>query len=72
MDLGCCSESAPHEEGTEELLMVSQGTLRLTVDGKDYLVEAGNAIRYQADKAHIYENAGETPAKLYMVIYYRK
>jgi len=72
MDLGCRSESAPHEEGTEELLMVSQGTLRLTVDGKDYLVEAGNAIRYQADKAHIYENAGETPAKLYMVIYYRK
>ena len=72
MDLGCRSEFAPHEEGTEELLMVSQGTLRLTVDGKDYLVEAGNAIRYQADKAHIYENAGETPAKLYMVIYYRK
>lgn len=72
MDFGCRSESAPHEEGTEELLIVSQGTLRLTVGGMEYLVEAGNAIRYQSDKPHVYENAGETPAKMYMVIYYRK
>lgn len=72
MDEGSCSSSAPHEDGTEELILVSQGTIRITVGEKQYTVEAGNGIRYMANQHHIYENAGNCTAIIYMVIFYKK
>ena len=72
MEPGSRSESAPHEEGTEEYVIVMEGTLKLTVGEAEYLVQAGDGIRYSASKAHIYENPGSVPTKLCMVIYYRK
>ena len=72
LDAGSRSESFPHEAGTEEYAIVFQGILRLTVGEQVYFVEEGNGIRYRADQAHIYENPGNTPLKLCMVIYYKK
>lgn len=72
LDPGSRSESAPHEDGTEEYAIVFQGTLKLTVGGQEFFVEEGNGIRYRANQAHIYENTGNTPLKLCMVIYYKK
>ena len=61
-----------HEDGTEEYAIVFQGTLKVTVGEQEYIVEAGNGIRYKANQSHIYENPGNTPLKLCMVIYYKK
>ena len=72
LDPGSRSESVPHEDGTEEYAIVFQGTLKVTVGEQEYFVEAGNGIRYKANQAHIYENPGNTPLKLCMVIYYKK
>lgn len=66
------SESVPHEDGTEEFILVFEGALRLTVDGAEYVVEAGEGIRYFANKPHIYECYGTQRAKICMVIYYGK
>lgn len=72
LDPGSRSESVPHEDGTEEYAIVFQGTLKVTVGEQEYLVEAGNGIRYKANQVHVYENPGNTPLKLCMVIYYKK
>ncbi|MCI5679742.1 MAG: XRE family transcriptional regulator [Bacteroidales bacterium] len=72
MEPGSRSESVPHEEGTEEYVLVFEGTMKLTVDGNEYLIHAGDGIRYNASKAHIYENPGSVPSKLCMVICYKK
>ena len=53
MEPGFRSESAPHEEGTEEYVLVFEGTMKLTVDGNKYLIHAGECICYNASKAHI-------------------
>ena len=72
MDIGSYSASNPHEEGTEELLLISQGTVRITVGEQQYIVEAGNGIRYFANQPHVYENVGDCMANIYMVIFYKK
>ena len=40
LEPGTRSESVPHEDGTEEFVLVFEGALRLTVDGVEYVVEA--------------------------------
>ncbi len=72
MDKGSCSSSSPHEYGTEELIIVSQGTVLITVGEKQYTVEAENGIHYMANQHHIYKNIGDCTAIMYMVIFYRK
>ncbi|MGN0136828.1 helix-turn-helix domain-containing protein [Anaerotignum sp.] len=72
MEPGCRSESVPHEEGTEEYVLVFEGALKLTVGENEYLIQAGDGIRYGASKPHVYENPGNVPSKLCMVIYYKK
>ena len=72
LEPGCRSESAPHEEGTEEYVIVIEGTLKLTIGENEYLIQKGNGIRYVASKAHIYENIGDVPSRVCMVIYYKK
>lgn len=72
MDKNSRSASMPHEYGTEELIIVSEGTVRITVGEKQYTVDAGNGIRYFANQPHVYENVGENMANMYMVIFYKK
>ena len=72
LEPGTRSESVPHEDGTEEFVLVFEGALRLTVDGVEYVVEAGEGIRYLANKPHVYECHGTQKTKICMVIYYDK
>lgn len=72
MDIGSRSCSSPHEDGTEELILVSQGTVCITVGEQQYIVETGNGMRYFANQPHIYENVGDCMANIYMVIFYKK
>ena len=72
LEPGTRSESVPHEDGTEEFVLVFECALRLTVDGVEYVVEAGEGIRYLANKPHIYECHGTQKTKICMVIYYDK
>ncbi|MFO0552488.1 MAG: XRE family transcriptional regulator [Polyangiaceae bacterium] len=60
-----------HPAGTTENLVVARGRLALSVDGDRRLLDEGDAIFFEADVPHAYENidqAGE--AVLYLVMTY--
>ena len=62
--------SEAHPEGTQEFITVFAGQLAVTVNGQEYLVAEGDAIRFRADRAHSYLNPGEGLAKVSLVIQY--
>ncbi len=65
-------ESEPHLTGTEEFITVHGGTVFITLRETDYELRVGDSIRFNADQSHRYENRGEIPAELSMVIFYGK
>lgn len=60
----------PHLSGTEEYITVFAGTLCLTVGGTDNRLQQGDSIRFHADVPHCYQNPGDIPTQLNMLIYY--
>lgn len=70
---GARSDSSPHADGTEEIVLVYQGALELSLgeDGAErYVIPQGSVISYRADQRHIYRNAGEDVTRAVMVINY--
>lgn len=67
---GAHHSSEPHEPGSEEYLLLISGTLELTLADETHCLQAGDAIRYQADRPHIYRNPSEKPARFQNIIYY--
>jgi XRE family transcriptional regulator, regulator of sulfur utilization len=59
-----------HSDGTQEFITVFEGEVIISVNGEDYKLEKGEAMRFRADKTHIYHNSGNELAVLNMVIYY--
>ena len=45
-------DSSPHREGSIEHLTVLEGSLTVTSDGQSETVNAGDTIRYKADRNH--------------------
>jgi transcriptional regulator with XRE-family HTH domain len=60
----------PHQENTQEFLIIFQGELTLTVDEDEILLHEGDSIRFRADKPHSYHNQGNCITKLAMTIQY--
>lgn len=59
-----------HAPGTIENLVVSAGAVEVEVDGQRQALRAGDAIVFEADSAHVYRNAGEGEAVMYLVMTY--
>ncbi|MFI8684778.1 helix-turn-helix domain-containing protein [Rossellomorea sp. NPDC077527] len=62
--------AGPHHSGAIECITVFSGTLSLTVNEKDYVLQTGDSIKFKADTPHTYSNPGSEMTKLSMVIYY--
>ncbi len=60
-------ESSPHPDGSVENLTVLQGCLSVTVDGETWTANAGETLRYRADREHKIENTGKVSAHATMV-----
>lgn len=60
-------KSSPHPFGSVENLTVLEGTLKVTVDGQNWTANAGETLRYKADRDHKIENIGQDPAHATMV-----
>lgn len=59
-----------HAPGTLENLVVTKGTVEIVAGAQTHRLEAGDAILFEADQAHVYRNAGATDAVMYLVMTY--
>lgn len=57
----------PHTHRHQEIIIVIEGTVQVSMDGKTDTVEAGSVIFYDPDKPHNLRNTGTTPARYYVV-----
>ena len=61
------------QKNGKEITITKEGLYpEFVMDGVEYVVEAGEGIRYLANKPHIYECHGTQKTKICMVIYYDK
>jgi transcriptional regulator with XRE-family HTH domain len=58
----------PHRRGVEEHVVVEKGRLRAVVGGEVHLLEAGDALYFEADVSHRFDNAGDGECSYYHVI----
>ncbi|MBW3112406.1 XRE family transcriptional regulator [Bacillus sp. MCCB 382] len=63
-------DAKPHHSGAIECISVFSGTLSLTVNEKEYVLKAGDSIKFKADTPHTYSNPGSEMTNLSMIIYY--
>jgi len=61
-------EFPPHRRGVEEYAVVDEGRLRAVLGGEEHLLEEGDALYFEADVAHRFDNAGEGACSYYLVI----
>ena len=61
-------EFPPHRRGVEEYVVVEKGRLRTFVGDEEHLLEAGDALYFEADVSHRFDNAGDGECSYYLVI----
>lgn len=67
---GCNHVSESHDDGVEEYIIVTEGIVDITVGEDTYKLEKGDAIRFHANKNHIYSNTSGQHACFENIIYY--
>ena len=60
----------PHAPGTGENLVVTAGSVEISVAAADYTLKTGDAILFMADVPHAYRNIGPVEAVMYLVMTY--
>jgi transcriptional regulator with XRE-family HTH domain len=59
-----------HAPGTVEHLIVTQGALALSVGREQHQLESGDAIVFEADLPHVYQNTSTKECIMYLVMTY--
>jgi len=57
-----------HAPGSRETVLVQEGALVLIVDGERHELAAGDAVTFDADLAHNFENSGNTETSFVAVV----
>ena len=57
-----------HEPGSRETALVTAGSVRLVCDGVPHDLSEGDAVTFDADLAHHFENAGPAEARFIAVV----
>jgi transcriptional regulator with XRE-family HTH domain len=60
-------EFLPYRSGIEECVLVEKGRLRAILGGEEYLLEEGDALYFEANIAHRFDNVGEGECSYYLV-----
>jgi transcriptional regulator with XRE-family HTH domain len=63
-------QAEAHAPGTVENLVVAAGTVEIEVEGTKEQLRSGDAIVFEADVPHVYRNAGEGEASMFLVMTY--
>ena len=61
-------EFPPHRRGVSEYLVVERGRLRALLGSDEYFLERGDALYFEADVTHRFDNAGEGECSYYLVV----
>jgi transcriptional regulator with XRE-family HTH domain len=61
-------EFPPHRRGVEEYVAVEKGRLKAILAGEEHLLEEGDALYFEADVTHRFDNAGDGVCNYYVVI----
>jgi transcriptional regulator with XRE-family HTH domain len=64
--------SEPHGRGTQEILVVLNGVMRMIVGEQSNDLGSGDSVVFDANKPHIYENPGSSEARCHNVIVYAR
>jgi transcriptional regulator with XRE-family HTH domain len=67
---GGMERADPHNPGTVENLVVAKGTVEIEVQGRKELLEAGDAMVFEADVPHVYRSRADGESVLYLVMTY--
>lgn len=67
---GAVEAADPHPPGTVENLVVNRGRLELETGDACHDLDPGDAIRFEADRAHTYRNIGDEEVVIYLVMTY--
>ncbi len=67
---GGSEKADAHNPGTTENLVVSRGAVEIEVSGKKELLQAGDAIVFEADAPHVYRNRADGETVMYLVMTY--
>lgn len=70
LEPGCSHRSPPHDEGVEEYISLIEGALEIVIGENVYRLNKGDAIRYLANKEHIYLNLSDQLTSFHHLIYY--
>ena len=57
-----------HEPGSRETAVVLEGSATLFIDGSRHTLEQGDAVTFDADLPHHFENEGEKPTRFMAVV----
>ena len=57
----------PHTHEHEEIIILVEGTVEVSVDGRTETVETGSVIYYEPNRPHSLRNVGTTPCRYYVV-----
>jgi transcriptional regulator with XRE-family HTH domain len=70
MDPECVHHSDPHNKGVEEYILMTKGSLVLTIQQMTYRLSEGESIRFTADIEHTYHNDSDRMTTYQAIIYY--
>jgi len=62
------SDPPMHEAGARETALVLEGRLTLVVDDEDHVLSAGDAVTFDADLPHHFENRDASPCEFVAVV----
>jgi transcriptional regulator with XRE-family HTH domain len=57
-----------HEPGSRETALVTEGSVRLVCDGVSHDLDTGDAVTFDADLSHHFENPGPVEARFFAVV----
>ena len=69
LEKGSYWQSESHLHGTTEFITLFSGIVKIEVNGKHFIIQKGDSIRFHADIVHSYQNIGEEMAIMHMTIY---
>src|SRR4051794_10569940 len=59
-------EFPPHRKGVGEQIVVERGTLKAILAGEEHLLREGDALYFEADVPHRFDNAGKQECSYYL------